>query len=289
MSDLNEHTITAAVLERISTAKTPRLREISAALVRHLHAFILETRPTEAEWKAGIDFLTATGQMCNEVRQEYILLSDTLGVSTMVDSINHPVGDGATVTTIYGPFYAVPDEYENGADLRGALPGAPLYVEGSVRDTAGRPVPGAIVDIWHSDESGLYDVQHLEEIGGFAARGRLRTDADGRFHFWTVRPAPYPIPNDGPVGKMLAAQGRHPYRPEHVHFLIEAPGLEKLVTQVFAAGDGYLDSDAVFGVKHSLVCDYVGQDDGVAPDGKTMQGRWYRFHYDFVLSPQSLT
>jgi hydroxyquinol 1,2-dioxygenase len=285
MRDLNEHSISDAVLARVRGAENPRLRRISETLVRHLHAFVREIRPTQEEWEAAIDFLTATGQMCDGQRQEYILLSDTLGVSTLVDSINHPVEDGATQTTVFGPFYVPPPELDNGADLRGTLLGAPLYVEGMVCSTDGTAIAGAIVDVWHSDEAGFYDVQQPAVTGGPAGRGRLRCSADGRFHFWTARPAAYPIPDDGPVGKMLAAQGRHPFRPEHVHFMIQAPGSIKLVTQVFARGDRYLDSDVVFGVKQSLIRDYVPENGGVAPDGTPMTGRWYRLAYDFALRP----
>jgi hydroxyquinol 1,2-dioxygenase len=285
MRDLNEHSISDAVMAGVRGAKNPRLRRISEALVHHLHAFVREIRPTEEEWQAAIDFLTATGQICDGQRQEYILLSDTLGVSTLVDSINHPAEDGATQTTVFGPFYVPPPEFDNGADLRGTLLGAPLYVEGMVCSTDGAAIAGAIVDVWHSDAAGFYDVQQPAVTGGPAGRGRLRCSSGGRFHFWTARPAAYPIPDDGPVGKMLAAQGRHPFRPEHVHFMIQAPGSVKLVTQVFARGDQYLDSDVVFGVKQSLIRDYVPEDGGVAPDGTQMTGRWYRLAYDFALRP----
>ena len=186
-----------------------------------------EVEPTIEEWEAGIRFLTETGQMCTDTRQEFILLSDTLGVSMLVDAINHRLPEGATETTVLGPFFvADAPELPLGADISGGMTGQPLYVEGSVRSIDGEPLAGAIVDTWHSDDDGFYDVQHLDEVGGLALRGRFRTDDDGRFRFWSIVPKFYPIPYDGPVGKMLEAQGRHPYRPAHVHFMIAAPGYD---------------------------------------------------------------
>ncbi|MFA5494979.1 MAG: intradiol ring-cleavage dioxygenase [Porticoccaceae bacterium] len=285
MSDLNETTITEAVLASLRNSKTPRARQIGEALVRHLHAFIREVRPSEAEWEAGIRFLTDTGQKCDDKRQEYILLSDTLGVSTLVDSINHPSQPRVTETTVFGPFYVPPPEFSNGDDIRGNLEGTPLYICGTVRSPSGAPIADAVVDVWHSDEAGFYDVQQLDKTGGLAARGRFRTGPDGSFQLWTVKPSPYPIPTDGPVGDMLRAQGRHPYRPEHVHFMIQAPGYQKLVTHVFASGDQYLGSDAVFGVKSSLIREFVLHRDDTAPDGRTLPGEWFELRYDFGLQP----
>lgn len=283
MSDIDETAITQDVLASVQKSSNPRCKEISEALIRHLHAFIREVRPTEAEWEAGIRFLTETGQKCDDKRQEYILLSDTLGVSMLVDAINHPHADGITETTVFGPFYVLPPEFEDGADIRGNLTGTPLYISGTVKSADGSPLAGAIVDVWHSDEAGFYDVQQLDKIGGLAARGRFHTNSDGSFHLWTVKPSPYPIPTDGPVGAMLLAQGRHPYRPEHVHFMIQAGGHEKLITHVFASGDEYLGSDAVFGVKQSLITDYQQRHGGTAPDGKVMAGDWVELQYDFSL------
>jgi hydroxyquinol 1,2-dioxygenase len=284
MHDLDVNSITAAVLASFETAKTPRTRCVSEALVRHLHAFIREIEPTQEEWEWGIEFLTSTGHMCSETRQEFILLSDTLGVSMLVDAINNRVLSRETETTVFGPFYVEPQEFPNGGDIRIHLEGTPMYVSGSVQTVDGAPISGAIVDVWHSDKDGYYDLQRLDETHGYAGRGRFRTDEVGRFDLWTVRPSSYPIPDDGPVGKMLEAQGRHPFRPEHIHFKIQAPGYRKLVTHVFAAGDQYLGSDVVFGVKASLIREYRSQDGGVAPDGRSIAGRWHSLHYDFVLS-----
>ncbi|MBR0874980.1 intradiol ring-cleavage dioxygenase [Bradyrhizobium tropiciagri] len=284
MRNFNEHTITDAVLARVGGAGDPRVREISEALVRHLHAFVREVRPTQKEWEYGIDFLTRTGQMCDDKRQEFILLSDTLGVSMLVDAINHPVPEGATETTVLGPFFvqAAPEK-QVGDDISGGMKGDPLLVTGSVSADDGRPLAGAVIDVWHSDEDGYYDVQQLDKIGDLSMRARFHADADGRFHFWSIKPAAYPIPHDGPVGDMLEAQGRHPWRPAHVHFMISAPGFEQLVTHVFVAGDKYLDSDVVFGVKDSLIREFLQRSPGRAPDGRTAEQPYFYLHYDFGL------
>ena len=286
LRDFDESNLTAAVLERVRHASDPRVRQVSEALVRHLHAFIREIEPTEAEWKAGIDFLTATGHMCSATRQEFILLSDALGVSMLVDAINHRLPGKATATTVFGPFYVDAPVFENGADIRGHLDGTPFFISGTVRDDAGRAIAGASVDIWHSDREGFYDLQKLDEAPGLAGRGRFHTDAGGAFHLWTVRPCAYPIPNDGPVGKMLEAQGRHPFRPEHVHFMIAAPAHRTLVTHLFAEGDDYLDSDVVFGVKGSLIRCYEEHSGGIAPDGRAMDGSWVQLHHDFIVAAE---
>jgi hydroxyquinol 1,2-dioxygenase len=287
MRDFDETTITEAVLERVAAAADPRTRQISQALVRHLHAFVREIEPSEAEWGQAIEFLTRTGHMCSDTRQEFILLSDTLGVSMLVDAINHRQPKGATETTVFGPFYVPPPDFNLGDDIRGSLTGAPMYVSGSVSSADGTPLPVAVVDVWHADEHGFYDLQKLHAGTGIGGRGRLRTDAEGRFHFWTARPSAYPIPDDGPVGDMLKAQGRHPFRPEHIHFMIAAPSHEKLVTHIFAEGDEYLDSDVVFGVKASLIEPYQAHEGGVAPDGRAMPGAWFSLARDFRLAPSS--
>jgi hydroxyquinol 1,2-dioxygenase len=285
MRNFDENSITTAVLEQVAKAKSPRVRKISAALVRHLHNFVREVEPTIGEWEEAISFLTATGQKCSDTRQEFILLSDTLGVSMLVDAINHRLPAGATETTVLGPFYVGdPPELPAGADISAGRPGKPLFVYGTVKDGEGRPVKGAIVDTWHSDKDGYYDVQHYDEGGGVAMRARFRTAEAGRFHFRTIVPSFYPIPNDGPVGAMLEAQGRHPYRPAHVHFMIGAPGYEKLVTHVFIDGDKYLDSDVVFGVKDSLIRPLEHRPAGTTPDGTAMKRGYAILGYEFVLA-----
>jgi hydroxyquinol 1,2-dioxygenase len=257
MQDLNEDTLTEAVLNAVSQTSDPRARQISEALVRHLHAFVREVEPTEAEWDQAIAFLTKTGQMCSDTRQEFILLSDVLGVSMLVDMINHRLPGNATETTVFGPFYVEPPAFNLGDDIRGHLDGTTLRIEGCVFNESGAPIDGAIIDLWHSDKDGFYDLQLLDSSPGLAGRGRLITGPDGTFYCFTARPSPYPVPNDGPVGKMLEAQGRHPFRPEHVHFMIQAPGYRTLVTHIFAADGQYLDSDVVFGVKNSLIEPYA--------------------------------
>lgn len=286
MRNFNEFTITNAVRERVALTPDARLRQIGDALVRHLHDFVREIEPTQAEWEAAIGFLTRTGQMCDANRQEFILLSDTLGVSMLVDAINHRNPRGATETTVLGPFYVQdPPVLPLGADISPGLEGRPLVVTGSVATVGGAPLAAATVDVWHSDGDGYYDVQQLEAHDGLVMRARFETDADGRFHFRTIMPAAYPIPNDGPVGKMLDAQGRHPYRPAHVHFMIDAAGHAKLVTHVFVAGDVYLDSDVVFGVKDSLIREFRECDAGIAPDGRQIDMPFLHLDYDFALAP----
>lgn len=287
MPEFDEKTITEGVLACVRGAPDSRVRQVSEALVRHLHAFIREVEPTDAEWEWGIRFLTETGHVCTDTRQEFILLSDTLGVSMLVDAINHRLPRGATQTTVLGPFYVTPREYPLGSNIQGHLGGYPMFVSGTVSSTTDSPLEGATIDVWHADDNGFYDLQQLVAHPELAGRGRFRADGNGGFHLWTVRPAAYPIPHDGPVGKMLEAQGRHPFRPEHIHFLIHASRHRKLVTHVFAAGDKYLDSDAVFGVKEPLIREFVEHMGGTAPDGKVMQGKWYSLHYDFRLAPDS--
>lgn len=253
------------------------------SLVRHLHDFIRDAEPTFDEWLAGINFLTRTGHMSTDKRQEFILLSDTLGVSMLVDAINHRNRDGATETTVLGPFYVEgAPEMPLGANVTGGLKGEPLFAEGTVSSPDGQPLLNATVDVWQSDADGFYDVQYADRTEA-GLRGRLHTNSNGRFYFWSVMPTAYPIPSDGPVGDMLKATKRHPYRPAHLHFLIAAEGYETLITHLFVAGDQYLDSDAVFGVKRSLIRTYTREAAGAAPDGRKMTTPWWRLRNDFRL------
>jgi hydroxyquinol 1,2-dioxygenase len=286
MRNFDEHNLTEAVLERVGNAADPRARQISEALVRHLHAFIREVEPSFEEWQRGIEFLTEVGHMCTDTRQEFILLSDTLGASMLVDAISHRLAAGATETTVLGPFYVENAPAQPlGADISGGAPGTPMFVTGTVKSADGQPLAGATIDTWHSDQDGYYDVQHYDEGGEVTMRARFHADEAGRFSFWSIVPSFYPIPNDGPVGRMLTAQGRHPYRPAHVHFMIGAEGHDKLVTHVFIAGDKYIDSDVVFGVKESLIkaLDHPGA--GTAPDGRRIDRDYAVLDYDFRLSP----
>jgi hydroxyquinol 1,2-dioxygenase len=286
MRNFDENNITDAVLERFQGTTDRRVKTISEALTRHLHDFLREVEPTFEEWQAGIKVLTEVGKKCSETRQEFILLSDTLGASMLVDAINHRLPAGATETTVLGPFF-VQDApaLALGADISPGMPGEPLFVEGSVKTVAGAPLSGAVVEVWHSDKDGFYDVQHYDEGGGTTMRARLIADAEGRFWFWTIVPSFYPIPDDGPVGDMLRAQGRHPYRPAHVHFMISAPGYETLVTHVFVDGDKYLDSDVVFGVKDSLIRKLERRSAGSEAGGRVVDRAYAVMAYDFSLAP----
>ena len=274
MRNLDQYNITQAVMARFAQTPDPRLKEIMTSLVQHLHAFAREVKLTEAEWMQGIEFLTATGQMCDDKRQEFILLSDVLGLSMLTVAMNNHKPEGCTEATVFGPFY-VKDapRYELGADIANGAKGTPCVVRGTVRNTAGEAIPGATLDVWQSDEDGLYDVQHTA-LAQAQARGQLQADGAGRFHFRSIVAVPYAIPHDGPVGAMLQATGRHPWRPAHLHFMVQAPGYETLITHVFRSDSDYLDSDAVFGVRQSLVCDWEQQADGS-----------YLLTYDFVLNP----
>ena len=274
MRNLNQDTITQAVIERFSRTPDPRLKEIMTSLIQHLHAFAREVQLTEEEWFKGIDFLTRTGQKCSDTRQEFILLSDTLGLSMLTMAINHEKPPGCTEATVFGPFFVEgAPHYENGDDVANGAPGIPCVVRGSVRGLGGEPVPNATIDVWQADAEGHYDVQ-IENLGHAQARGQLQSDAQGRYHFKSIVAESYPIPTDGPTGEMLRATNNHPWRPAHLHFMIAAPGYETLITHGFREGDQYLDSDAVFGVRQSLVADWIEQPDGT-----------YLVEYDFVLNP----
>ena len=284
MRDIDEFTITQAVIAA-NHAGNARLVTIMESLVRHLHAFAREISLTEEEWFQGIRFLTETGHMCDDKRQEFILLSDTLGLSTLVTAQNNRKPEGCTEATVFGPFY-VEDapEVDNGCDIANGAHGIPCFVSGCVRGLDGNVVAGAKLDVWQSDDEGYYDVQRTD-LTCHQGRARLRTDAEGRFRFRSILAVPYPIPHDGPVGRMLEALGRHPWRPAHLHFKIEAPGYERLITHIFRNGDDFLDSDAVFGVRSTLISDWTSQQPGVAPDGTSMAEPYYTLHHDFVLSP----
>ncbi|NBA95719.1 intradiol ring-cleavage dioxygenase [Pseudomonas sp. R5(2019)] len=289
MRNLDEHTITQAVLTRNANTEDARLREIMTSLVQHLHAFARETRLTEEEWEKGIEFLTAVGHICTPTRQEFILLSDTLGLSTLVTAQNHKKPEGCTEATVFGPFHVQgAPQYDLGADVSEGLPGTPWFVRGQVRDIDGNPVPNAILEVWQADDAGFYDVQKPElGQGDYQGRAVLQADGEGRYHFKTITPECYPIPHDGPVGNMLKALDRHPWRPAHLHFMITSPDHERLVTHVFRENGEYLDSDAVFGVRSSLIADWVQHEPGIDPYGQPIDGPYFTLDFDFILNPRS--
>jgi hydroxyquinol 1,2-dioxygenase len=264
----------------------PRLKLLMQALVRHLHAFLREVRLTDAEWQAAIAFLTETGHITDDRRQEFILLSDVLGASMQTIAINNEASGNATEATVFGPFFvAGSPEIGAGGDIAGGAPGEPCWVEGTVTGTDGKPVPGARIEVWEADADGLYDVQYGDDR--VDARGHLFSDDAGAYRFWALTPTPYPIPHDGPVGQLLAAAGRSPMRASHLHFMVTAAGQRTLVTHIFVRGDELLDRDAVFGVKESLVKDFEPVAPGTpAPDGRDLRGQgWSRVRFDIVLAP----
>lgn len=279
-----EEWLTRTVVDSFDGCESPRLKELMQALVRHLHGFVRETRLTTGEWEEAIAFLTACGHITDDRRQEFILLSDVLGASMQTIAVNNQAYRDATEATVFGPFFVDGSpETPIGGDLARGAPGEPCWVEGTVRDTEGTPVPGARIEVWEADERGLYDVQYGDDRT--AARGHVLSDEQGRYCFWAVTPTPYPIPHDGPVGRMLAAVGRSPMRPSHLHFMVSAEGLDTLVTHIFVAGDEHLEQDAVFGVKQSLVKEFEHQEPGTpTPDGRVLDGGWARVRFDVVLA-----
>lgn len=275
-----------AVIAR-NNAEDARLQQVMAVITRKLHEAVKEIEPTEAEWFAAIQFLTRTGQMCNDWRQEFILLSDVLGVSMLVDAINHRKPSGASESTVLGPFHvADAPELPMGANICLDQKGEPMFVHGRILDTEGNPVAGARVDVWQANDEGFYDVQQKGIQPDFNLRGVFRTGADGRFWFRGAKPKFYPIPDDGPVGKLLGALGRHPYRPAHLHYIIEADGFDRLVTHLFDPDDPYIASDAVFGVKQSLMARFTPVDDPARAAEAGFDGPFLDLAYDFVLARQ---
>jgi hydroxyquinol 1,2-dioxygenase len=288
MTQNNQDKLTQDVVAAFANAP-PRLREIMTSLVKHVHAFARDVDLTQEEWLAGLKFLTKTGQISTERRPEFILLSDTLGLSMMIVTLAHARessnAQGATEATVEGPFYwAGSPEYPLGADISAGASGEPAYYSGRVLDLQGRPLAGALLDIWSGDGDGKYDVQLAAEPE-MKARGRIHTDAQGRYWFWSIRPSYYPIPDDGPVGDMLRATNRNIFRPGHIHMQVSAPGHVMLTTHVFVNGSPYIDEDAVFGKRDSLVVEFPQHPPGKAPDGRVMQVPYYSAAYDFRLAP----
>ncbi|AXI79792.1 dioxygenase family protein [Peterkaempfera bronchialis] len=285
--DLTETSITEAVQRTFDGAEDERVKELFICLVQHLHDFTREVRLTGAEWFKVMDFLERVGKICNPTRQEYVLLSDILGLSVLVDLIHHPGIGSVTDSTLLGPFYVEGrPTAENGSDISGGVAGTPLFFNGRVLDPEGNAVAGARVDTWHSDGEGFYDVQMPERLHGrLAMRALLTTDDEGRFWYRSVAPRYYPVPTDGPCGEILRAANRSPMRPEHLHFWLHAEGFEPLITMLVRRDDPYVDRDAVFGVRRSLVVDFVQRDAGeTAPDGTRMDEPFQTVERTFVLA-----
>ena len=267
------------VAGRIADTTDPRFKKIMTVLIDHLHAAVKEIEASQEEWFKAIQFLTATGHMCDDWRQEFILLSDVIGVSMLVDAINNRKPSGASESTVLGQFHvANAPELELGSNICLDQKGDPMLVKGSVLTTDGTPTPNAKIDVWQANDDGFYDVQQKGHQPDFNLRGIFRTDNEGRYWFNAVRPKFYPIPDDGPVGKMLSQMGRHPFRPAHLHFIIETEGFEKLMTHIFDPDDRYLHTDAVFGMKESLIAKYIDR----TPEGSVQKKREVAF--DFVLA-----
>jgi hydroxyquinol 1,2-dioxygenase len=278
-TDFTEETAADAVVESFAATPDPRLRELLTSLVRHLHAFVRDTEPTIAEWERAIDFLTATGQKCDHERQEFILLSDVLGISMLVETINNRKTSNATESTVLGPFHMVTSPRRalgDTIDLVGT--GPQCVLQGRVLSADGTPLPGAELDVWQANDQGFYDVQQPDMQPAGNGRGLFTADQDGAYWFRTIVPSHYPIPTDGPVGTLLEATKRHPYRPAHIHFIVTAPGHRPLTTHIFVAGSPYIESDAVFAVKKSLITEFTPADDPQQPA---------RANFDIVLQPDS--
>ena len=285
MREFDEKSITQAVIARLAACDDPRFAQVMTSLVGHLHDFVREVKLTESEWSTAIEFLTDVGKTCTDKRQEFILLSDTLGVSVLVITLNHPAEGGSAESTVQGPFYwqGAP-ELPRGSNLAQGVKGEPAFYSGRVLSSDGRPLANALLDIWSGDGEGNYDMQIPGETG-MRARGRIRTDAAGRYWFRSIKPTFYPVPTDGPVGRMLRKIGSHPYRPGHVHMIVSAPGHLPVTTHLFVAGSQYLDSDAVFGMKESLVVQFERHPAGTGPDGERVATPFYTVGYDFRLRP----
>src|SRR5215210_3345450 len=284
MQPVTEDNITELAAERWSSAHDPRTAEVLSALVRHLHAFAREVRLTEDEWMGAVQWLTRTGQVSDEKREEFILASDVLGLSMLVVQMNHRLDPAATPATVLGPFHIEGSpELDFGADMSQGLPGTPLYISGTVRDLDGKAVGGAVLDVWQADTDGAYESQL--DVDEARLRAKYTTREDGSYCVRTVAPMGYTIPMDGPVGELISRTDISHFRPAHVHFLVTAPGHQPLITHLFEEGAEYLDTDVVFGTKAELVVPLVTREPGSTPDGNTSSEDWLEARYDFVLQP----
>jgi hydroxyquinol 1,2-dioxygenase len=284
MELVTEDNITELAAGRWATARDPRIRELLTALVRHLHAFAREVRLTEDEWLAAMRWLTATGQISNEKREEFILTSDVLGLSMLVVQMNRRFDEAATPATVLGPFHIDGSPALSfGGDMSDGVPGTPLYLSGTVRSLDGTPIAGAVLDVWQADADGNYESQL--EVDEARLRAKYTTRADGTYCLRTIAPKGYSIPMDGPVGDLVRLTSISHFRPAHVHFLLAVDGYRPLITHLFQAGAEYLDSDVVFGTKEELVVAFESREPGPTPDGGTSDGPWVEARYDFVLQP----
>jgi hydroxyquinol 1,2-dioxygenase len=284
---VTEDNITELAVERWATARDPRTAELLSALVRHLHSFAREVRLTEAEWMAAMQWLTRAGQISDDKREEFILASDVLGLSMLVVQMNHRFDPAATPATVLGPFHIDGSpELGYADDMSEGVPGTPLYLSGTVRDLDGKPVAGGVLDVWQADTEGAYESQ-LPDIDEARLRAKYTTREDGSYCVRTIAPKGYTIPMDGPVGDLVSRTAISHFRPAHVHFLINVPGYEPLITHLFQEGAEYLDNDVVFGTKAELVVPFQRREPGTTPDGGTSAEPWLEARYDFVLQPQS--
>jgi hydroxyquinol 1,2-dioxygenase len=284
MPYVTEQNLTDVVLERWQAVPDARLRQVMQSLIKHLHAFVRDVEPTGAEWDTAIDFLTRIGQISDAKRQEFILFSDVTGVSMLVDAINHRLDSGATPTTVEGPFHvANAPELPDGGNMAVGAPGIPCFITGTVKSLDGTPVAAAALDMWSNDGEGLYEAQR--GVAGPYMRGLYHTNADGSYTVRTVAPIGYSIPKDGPIAALFKHTEISEMRPAHIHFCIEAPGYHRIVTHLFDRASQYIETDVVYAVKAPLIADFVEHPPGVAPNGETVDTKFYTVRYDFVLQP----
>jgi hydroxyquinol 1,2-dioxygenase len=286
MRQFTEDTLTDAAIDRLKDMKDPRFKQIMTSLIKHVHAFAKDVQLTEEEWFEAIKFLTATGKKCDDKRQEFILLSDILGLSMMTVAINHKTAPGATEATVLGPFFAHgAPEFEHGGDMTktASVKGDATWCTGRVLSIDGKPIAGAAIDVWQAKADGIYDTQ--DPNAEFELRGRVKTNAEGRYAFKTYKPVFYGVPVDGPVGDLLRAMNRHPMRPAHMHAIVSAPGYQQVITHVFVEGDPYIDSDAVFAVKDSLIASWRKVESAEEAKKLGMPTPFHVMEFDFRLAP----